>query len=512
MLQQVLGLQPPDPYARPPPLSTDLELRFNLGVREFGAEKKAKRVDPMKVLSRAAGVQGGKTSMKEELRKMVLKKIREGRERGRPVEMMFDVGGDRIGAPDVWATNPPVWPPGLQDAACGAAMVDHGVQDWRSHPGTQIDVDQQAPARPVNVSSSAHSYSAGIAYDPYADFVAETTLTGSGCTQLGSSSFLNTNPTTTAYQAHASLFASTNDSINYDCLGAGYNLPRRSSSLANLTRRRSHLNNESTEIYHEDTDTIDAPNISQRVQSAPTALFPPSHIGQQEAWDLGQPKMNGTNIAAPGPEIINSNVSTSVSQFPVQYFKKPAHTPPQIKIQEPSPQKQPTSKKRSATQSIFTPVSTKARASDSTMGLPVLGADSEFLWKTKFPGNTYALLTLLLSWSLSMQRMQQLLPDLYLFSLNPAFPSPIKPPYTSLSSPSPSTTPARRRTRRSVSSAPATSRNAATTKSPSSAPQRRHWIPSKQNMSAASQLCAARSASTRSRRVQTRARRAGRMC
>jgi hypothetical protein len=138
--------------------------------------------------------------------------------------------------------------------------------------------------------------------------------------------------------------------------------------------------------------------------------------------------MNGTNVTAPGPPTNDSNASTSVTQDPVQYFNKPAPAPPQIKIQEPSPEKQSTSKKRSATHSISMPPAAKSRDSDSTMGLPILAAEDEFLWKTKFPGNTYALLTLLLAWSLSMQRMEKLLPDPYLFSLNPAFPSPIKPP------------------------------------------------------------------------------------
>ncbi|KAL5115898.1 hypothetical protein ACEQ8H_006214 [Pleosporales sp. CAS-2024a] len=68
------------------------------------------------------------------------------------------------------------------------------------------------------------------------------------------------------------------------------------------------------------------------------------------------------------------------------------------------------------------PSSSKARASDDMVGLPILAPDAETVWRFPFPGNSYALLSLILGWTVTMQRLSRLLPDLELFSLNPAFP------------------------------------------------------------------------------------------
>lgn len=101
---------------------------------------------------------------------------------------------------------------------------------------------------------------------------------------------------------------------------------------------------------------------------------------------------------------------------------------PQIMVQEASPRKMPppTSKKRRASSQAVPPA--KARASENTVGLPILPANLEILWKVKFPGNTYALLTTMLTWSLNMRRLSNLIPDPKAFSINGAFPYLVEPP------------------------------------------------------------------------------------
>ncbi|KAH7383323.1 hypothetical protein BKA66DRAFT_417838 [Pyrenochaeta sp. MPI-SDFR-AT-0127] len=101
-----------------------------------------------------------------------------------------------------------------------------------------------------------------------------------------------------------------------------------------------------------------------------------------------------------------------------------------IRIQSPSPKKIPTSRKRASSlssQELFGPPVTRARSEDS-IGLPILPAESEMLWKFKFPGNTHALLTILINWSCTMGSMYNRYPDPKGFPHNAAFPWPIRPP------------------------------------------------------------------------------------
>ncbi|KAF2130457.1 hypothetical protein P153DRAFT_338279 [Dothidotthia symphoricarpi CBS 119687] len=96
----------------------------------------------------------------------------------------------------------------------------------------------------------------------------------------------------------------------------------------------------------------------------------------------------------------------------------------------PSPTKLLTVRKRGASTSgekTFGPPLTKARAEDNS-GLPVLPVDAEALWKFKFPGNTHALLTILLNWSQVMWRFHNRLPDPKLLSIHPVFPYPVTVP------------------------------------------------------------------------------------
>jgi len=171
--------------------------------------------------------------------------------------------------------------------------------------------------------------------------------------------------------------------------------------------------------------------LPQRVSSVPPVLFPSPRVDQAECWDFVQ-KPN-RSIAPPG--FVPGGFAPVPAIEPQIPFTMPFRTQlqnmpsvPHIAVQSPSPKK-PRSKKRSAnSQHKIGPVHAKNRTADDAAGLPVLAANQEAKWKFKFPGNTYALLTIMLPWSIKMQSFSKRLPSPYHFSMNAAFPHPISPP------------------------------------------------------------------------------------
>lgn len=104
---------------------------------------------------------------------------------------------------------------------------------------------------------------------------------------------------------------------------------------------------------------------------------------------------------------------------------------PRITIQAPSPVKAPASRKRAPPPSthndVQPPLPQRVR-SENTKGLPILSSDDEAAWKADFPGNTYALLTILITWSHTMWTFFNRLSDPKLLSMHPAFPYSVSPP------------------------------------------------------------------------------------
>lgn len=103
---------------------------------------------------------------------------------------------------------------------------------------------------------------------------------------------------------------------------------------------------------------------------------------------------------------------------------------PRITIQAPSPVKSTRTRKRapsSTHQHEFGPTRAQRPRRDHTTGLPVLPLEAEEEWTKDFPGNTYALLTILLTWSHTMWDLYPRLHDLKLFAIHPAFAYPITP-------------------------------------------------------------------------------------
>ncbi|KAF3048503.1 hypothetical protein E8E11_002880 [Didymella keratinophila] len=106
-------------------------------------------------------------------------------------------------------------------------------------------------------------------------------------------------------------------------------------------------------------------------------------------------------------------------------------SPPRITIQAPSPVKSTNSRKRapsSTNQSEFGPLLAQLPRRGDTTGLPVLPLEVEDEWNDSFPGNTYALLAVLLTWSHTMWSMYHRLHDPKLFAIHPAFTYPVTAP------------------------------------------------------------------------------------
>jgi hypothetical protein len=171
--------------------------------------------------------------------------------------------------------------------------------------------------------------------------------------------------------------------------------------------------------------------MPQRASSASPVLFPSPRVEQAQSWDFVR-KPN-RSIAphgfVPCGFALAQNVDAQLP-FTMPFRTQLQDTPsvPRIAVQSPSPKKPMTKKRGAGSQHKIGPVPAKSRAANDTAGLPILAANQEAKWKFKFPGNTYALLTILLPWSIKMQSLSKRLPDPYLFSMNAAFPYPISPP------------------------------------------------------------------------------------
>ncbi|CAO2655843.1 Nn.00g046460.m01.CDS01 [Neocucurbitaria sp. VM-36] len=168
-------------------------------------------------------------------------------------------------------------------------------------------------------------------------------------------------------------------------------------------------------------------NVTQRSVSAPITpkyLFPSPRV-DDPPWDFVQIQ----TIVSDGH---NHHVSsTALDENPTR-SPSGRHTSniPRINVQSPSPKKLPMSRRRApslTTPGLFGPPPARARTEYST-GLPIFSLESEALWKFKFPGNTHALLTILLTWSYAMQSCYNRCPNPTVFSFNVAFPYAVKPP------------------------------------------------------------------------------------
>jgi hypothetical protein len=158
--------------------------------------------------------------------------------------------------------------------------------------------------------------------------------------------------------------------------------------------------------YH----STDASNSkAHRIGRPAKALFPSPRVGVQSGKDG---KDASSRFASAGHAA--ERTFTVDDQFHADPCSQPqSMTVPQIRVAVPSRKNMPSSKKRKPSflgEDSFGLPSKGARADDST-GLPTVPIEAKGLWKVQFPGNTHALLTILLTWSLKMQTLHKRLPN-----------------------------------------------------------------------------------------------------
>jgi len=444
MLNQVLGLQPPEPFMRPPEMPRDLEQRFVASLQEYGLDFKMQGQSPYEMMKTGAGMQ--KVSVGSALGKAVLENIEEEMES--PVKATYmEAAPD--GARAGLTINPPVWHSGDQAVAgTGNAFVgEQGMSihtnegDRFGHP-TALDPANRPSTAPYGDRTSVNDFEGqgqgDASYNPYAGFGSTTTLADSYTSRPGSSATVNdfTAPPpqeTTNYAAQDASFPYARYGTGF---GAVYYPPLSSGEPVNLTQASSgpvdqqHLN----VVYDNAYDgALDPNNFAQRASSVPPVLFPSPRVEQEQSWDFVQ-NVN-RSIAPPGyvpGGFAPAPASNTQLPYPMPFHTQPqnaaAPSIPHIAVQSPSPKKLPTKKRSAGSQHNMGPPPAKTRAADDTAGLPVLSENQEAQWKLKFPGNTNALLTIMLPWSVSMQRLYTQLRNPYLFSINAAFPRPVQPP------------------------------------------------------------------------------------
>lgn len=340
-LQQMLGLQDPEPFVRPPEVPRGLEEKFKEGLKEYGWNRGVWRVGNVKNDT----VRGGGNL--EEMEKL--------RETG--VQAM---DGKRYISLD-----------NNSDGGFGGQIAVN-----KAYTG-------QANVPPANrtlthLNSSRDSVS--------------NTKNGDGAI----------------------------DSLNF---GSGTTLVKKQPSRAeNLANTAYSFMPATLHNYSSSSRYMPGNTMGNSVASSGT-LFPSPHVGKQ-SWGAAD---TDSKAAPPG---VSHQPRSSQDTFLANLFTVSRAPVPNINIQVPSPKKPLKARKRGPSTSgenTFGPPLSKARAEDSS-GLPILPADAEALWKFKFPGNTYALLTVLLNWSQVMWKMYRQLPDAKFFSIHPAFPYPVTAP------------------------------------------------------------------------------------
>lgn len=432
VLQHVMGLQAPEPFVRPPEMPHDLAQRFMAGRVEYGLDRRLPGSGNLQQAVEGFTEPTKTTPAGFNLGKTVLELIREEQES--PVKATH-VERPTISLDAERSFNIPTW----RSKYHAVSGKDKEITD------TGNTVLQPSPSL-TDRSASLH-YSAGTSDIDYGHgglahlarygFGSTATLADSLSARPGSS-FAAAAPVplpqppmaTASHTAQTDPFAhSFMDNTDFDG-SADFFFPQRSTSLRGLGQH-AHATatvdgRQSTFIHDQQSESRSGSNVLRSV-TAPTALFPSPRVEQDQTWGLKHSGSGSIAHCGFAPDGFNPSVfADSNVTLPISF---PARPVPHINVQAPSPKKMPISKKRGApSQDQFGLLPVRTRASDDTMGLPVLDADQELSWKSRFPGNTYALLTVLLHWSLTSQRLYQQLASPYLFSINTAFPYPVGVP------------------------------------------------------------------------------------
>lgn len=430
MLQQVLGLQTPEPFVRPPPVPPDLEQRFVAGLREYGVDLAMSDSSAVKMGEQAINVQdSGTTSVA--LGSKVLDDIKEEMES--PVRATHSKVQSQLrpsSTVDSKSRDPEQEVGGASEQVSGDKAQVTGL-----HVEEHVDQNQQrAAVNDTQASIAQHSEAHSGAEnddeafsDPHATFGSTTTLVDSELSRTSQARTIVADSISEPLPTDSKQKIISASTKLKAAIGEGHIPQPRYSSLANLAHQtgrqdagevvKGYINK-----YFRCRTLSDA---KQRGSSAPPVLFPPQRVGKEQSWDVAQgQRATSAPDSFPSTNGIQS-LEGAKGSTPSRETSFSRHGGPVPHSMTAIPSL-PTSKKRPASsQGLPT---AKVRLDESTTALPILDATQELLWKTKFPGNTYALLTIILTWTFTMQRLHKHIHDPYLFSINPAFPYAIAPP------------------------------------------------------------------------------------
>ncbi|KAF2628660.1 hypothetical protein BU25DRAFT_457465 [Macroventuria anomochaeta] len=405
-LHQVLGMRDPEPFVPPPAMPSDLRERFEAGLQEYEQLYVAGVSAPRQAEGLTASVlpQQGKTSLADILEE------KESPVRATPTRLTAPGTSGKL------KINVPKWTSGKQAIAVA-----------QRH--TFLDSDSDAVA---NDTASEHTDDE-CDDDDYSlwKYGSSTTLAVSDYSRPGSSASgneLSSMPAPSFPPRTSSLLPlpheivyGSNDSDPLTRTSRSKNLPPRPDSKHPTATANSQ--HPYKQVYSHGNNN---PSTLRRTESLPV-LFPSPGVEQQSSAFV-QTK----NGSAYGDNCSDFEPHSALGNTVLGHNEYTASSPaPRITIQAPSPVKAATSRKRapsSSTQNEIDPPLSQRSRRDDVAGLPVLSPDTEAEWTIKFPGNTHALLTILLTWSHAMWAFHHRLPVLKPFSIHPAFPYSITPP------------------------------------------------------------------------------------
>ena len=167
------------------------------------------------------------------------------------------------------------------------------------------------------------------------------------------------------------------------------------------------------------SNAYNSSSILRETESMPV-LFPSLRV-KQPSWNSVQAKDTKLRITS-----FSKCLNSITHDFDTNNGSSPL---PQIAIQAPSSRKRLISRHRAPSSSAEHGQSRhqRARGIENT-GLPILPRNAEAIWKSEFPGNTDALLTILLTWSHITWTLYHRIPDPKFFAVHTGFPYPVTPP------------------------------------------------------------------------------------
>ncbi|KAF1946048.1 hypothetical protein EJ02DRAFT_508895 [Clathrospora elynae] len=407
IFQQVIGHKDPQPFVPPPQMPNDLEQRFTEGLEQLVLDRKMGEMG-LDALSEAAGIQDRMPQASTSVENTNLEDIMEEKES--PAESATEDHGTGEGA-------------------------DASQFDEPREP-TNCDSTSEPESYPIveEVFKNLRSYNPG-GLGSSATLVASPFFRPRSCTTAHPQAPTSSNAGSDHYSA--SPVSRTLDYGSSGSVGEGHAPSPRSSSFlppppwpgSDSTSAKNSL---ASQNYTAQGDTQKPGSAPQRSGTRSNPLFPSPGVKAQYGHRVSSNAKNVARRIAP-VGFASGSPSTAGPQFLAGLLgkqKAASANVPQITLEPPSPKTTPVSKKRAAPMSgedVFGPPLKGARA-EASIGLPVLPATSEALWKFHFPGNTHALLTILLTWSHTIQSFYRRLPDPKAFQYHSAFPFRVTPP------------------------------------------------------------------------------------